>query len=180
MVAFDEIIQIDTKAFKHQTQMVAEGKMVPHADIMVFIVRIPCYELFQDIDLHHGLGMESFLVADQFDSHSMTVMVIKTFQHLTKRALPQYSQHFVAVRQVVTQHNMVVAPIVIVPIVPFLFVAAAAAAIFLLSSSAPFTVGLAHKVDRGILLHFEFFKVGQVGAAFFQALCWSQGLPTLE
>lgn len=77
-------------------------------------MRIPFLELFKEVDLYQGLLVESFLVADDFDCNQDAVLVVDTSDHLTKASLTQNINNLIAVGQMITENNVVVATIVVI------------------------------------------------------------------
>lgn len=73
----------------------------------------PLTQLLQDIDFNKGLSMKSLLIPNNFDSDHLPSLVIHTFAHLTKTALPQHPNNFVPIRQMISLNNNIVPNLII-------------------------------------------------------------------
>lgn len=80
----------------------------------VFILRIPFAKLLQNIDFYKSLLMEALLVADNLDSDQLSELVVNASQYLSKTTLSEDVYNLVAVCQVVSSNNGVVAAFIVI------------------------------------------------------------------
>lgn len=66
------------------------------------------------------LVMEALLVADDLECFVGARLVVQHLEHLAKAALAQHALHLIAVGDVVADHHLVVAPLVVIAVVGFL------------------------------------------------------------
>lgn len=116
-IALDKLVQINAEALKRNAEMVSEKEMARHTDIVVFILRVPFNEILENLDLHEGLRMEPFLVANHLDGHRLAREMVKAFEHLAKRAFAHDLQDLVTILEMVALLDEVIATLVVIAIV---------------------------------------------------------------
>lgn len=139
--------------------MVPEVKVVEHVYHVVRPVGVLFPQLVQYPHLDEGLVVEALLVADDFDCHVLVGFVVQRPDDLAEAALADDLEDFVPVADVVVDHLVVAAVVVVVARV---------------EGAARFGVDFARVqpevVHLGVLFNLLLFVVGQAGAVVFEGL----------
>ena len=114
IVSLDEFIEVHAQKFGRDAQMTAEIKALGEVDHTVTAMRIPFLELLQKVHLDQSLLVKSFLIADDFNRDKTAGFVVNASHDLPKTSLAQHVDHLVPICEVVTDDNVVIAPIVII------------------------------------------------------------------
>ena len=93
--------------------MLPEDGVVEYPHNVVLIVLILALEEAKQAQLDSCLMLESFLIADYFDCHHRSGLVVIAFQGLSKAARPEFVKHFEPVSQMVLHDNLVVTSFVV-------------------------------------------------------------------
>ena len=116
VVRLDELVEVDAQELHCDAEMATEVEVLVHLDDVVLLLRVlsqrsayflktrhrlntyPFLQVFQDLDLHQGLVMETLLVADDLDRHRLTSAVVTTVEYLSEGALAKSVDNLIAVR----------------------------------------------------------------------------------
>lgn len=77
----------------------------------------PLPQLPQYPHLHKRLLMKPLLIPYNLHRHHPALLMVHTPHHLPKTPLPQQIHHLIPIRQMVAHHDIVIAPLIIIPIV---------------------------------------------------------------
>lgn len=113
VVLLNKLVEIHAEQLKGEQQVLAEDGVVQHANDIVFVVFILLLEVAQKTQLDTSLVLEALLVADDFDSHRHSRLVVKALQGLAETARAKLVQHFKPVGQVILDHDLVVATLIV-------------------------------------------------------------------
>lgn len=94
--------------------MIPEVEIVEHVDDVMRIVRVLLAQLVQDAHLDQRLVVEPLLVPNYLDGHMMIRFMVQRTNHLAEAALAYHLQDLVPVRDVVMDHLVITAVVVVV------------------------------------------------------------------
>lgn len=94
--------------------MIPEVEIVEHVDDVMRIVRVLLTQLVQDAHLHQRLVMEPLLVPNNLDGHVVIRFVVQRTNDLSKAALANHLQDLVPIRDVVMDHLVITAVVIVV------------------------------------------------------------------
>ena len=97
--------------------MAPEHAVVLDADDVVRVFGIVLAQVQQDLQFDSSLMLELLLVANDLDGHDFASLVILALESLSKRALSKEVKDLKAVGNVIAEHDVVIASLVIVPVV---------------------------------------------------------------
>ena len=100
--------------------MVSEHKSLFDSNDVVVILRIVVSKMCQHIYLNISLIIEFLLVSNYLQSHILFSLMIKAFQSLPKTSFSQRRDHFKSVPYMILQNNVIVSPLIVIPIVKFI------------------------------------------------------------
>lgn len=94
--------------------MVAEVEVIEHVYHVVRSVRVLLAQFVQYPNFDEGLMVEAFLIADDFDCHVLVGFVVQRPDDLTEAAFADDLKDFVSVADVVVDHLVITAVVIIV------------------------------------------------------------------
>ena len=94
--------------------MIAEVEIIEHVYHVVRSVHVLLAQFVQYPNLDEGLVVEAFLVPDDFDCHVLIGFVVQRPDDLTEAALADDLEDFVPVADVVVDHLVVAAVVIVV------------------------------------------------------------------
>ena len=83
-----------------------------------FMMTHPLPKPPQNPHLHKRLLMKPLLIPNNLHRHHPPALMIHAPHHLPKTTLPQHIHHLIPIRQMVPQHDIVIPPLIIIPVIP--------------------------------------------------------------
>lgn len=114
VVRLDKFVQVHPEQFRRDTEMAPKVEALCEVDHAVATVGIPLFQLLQKIDLDQGLLMESLLVPDDLHRYQRAGLVIDAPHNLAEAPLAQDVDDLISIREVISNHNVVVPAIIVV------------------------------------------------------------------
>jgi hypothetical protein len=86
------------------TQMISKVEVVQHVNDVVRSVGVLFAEFVENANLDERLMMEALFVANDFDCDILIGFVVERSNHLSKAALSNHLEDFVAITNVIVHH----------------------------------------------------------------------------
>lgn len=93
--------------------MLPEDYIVLDSYDIVSVVRIALFQMHEYLELHAGLMLEALLVSDELYGHQFLRLVIEALECLAEAPLAQKLDHLEPKCDVVLEHHLVVASVVV-------------------------------------------------------------------
>ena len=90
--------------FEANTQMISKVEVVQHVNDVVRSVGVLFAELVENANFDEGLMVEALFVANNFDCDILIGLVVEGPNHLSKAALANHFEDFVAITNMVVNH----------------------------------------------------------------------------
>ena len=117
IVHFDELVQVDAVQVENAAKMVSENKVVTELDYSFNIVRITLLQKKEQLGLNCSLVVVFLLILDEFNSHQLFILVVKTFNNLSKSSFSYNFNELESESNMVSLLNTIVAFFVIESVV---------------------------------------------------------------
>ena len=90
-----------------------EGTVVLNADDVVRVIRVVVSQMLEYLQLNSRLVLKLLLVTYYLNSHELSCFMVNCLQCLTKRTFAEEVDDFEPIRDLVTQHHVVVSAVVV-------------------------------------------------------------------
>ena len=101
LVLLNQLVKIHRQQLERNTDMVSEREMFMNVNDICHVVRVGLTKMLQDPDFLLRLSVEALFIADHFQCHVDSVLVVKSMNDLAKTAFTNHLEDFVAVRNMI-------------------------------------------------------------------------------
>lgn len=113
VVLLDQLVQVQVHELEADAQVVPEVEVVQHVDDVVSRIAVLLAEMVEDLDFDQRLVVKPLLVPDDLDGDVLARLVVQRADDLAERPLADHLEDLVPVRDVVVQHLVVGAVLVV-------------------------------------------------------------------
>mmetsp|Transcript_31626 Transcript_31626/g.70926 ORF Transcript_31626/g.70926 Transcript_31626/m.70926 type:complete len:365 (+) Transcript_31626:913-2007(+) len=117
VIVLDEVVEVDRQQLECNAEVIPEIEVITHMHDVAGVFAVLLTQMLEDFYFNKGLVMEPLLVTNHLQCDLLPSLEIVNTHNLSKGPLPERIHHLVAVKNVVVQHHLVVAAVIVVPMI---------------------------------------------------------------